>query len=89
VEGSVNVDCRLVRPVATPGLSSAKSVNKRPLMGKAAIRCVSTTLLISVRAGSITGVSKLTTTRSPAAAILMLISTVATCPTLSSRPVRV
>ena len=31
---SVNVVPRLVRLVATPGVSSAKSVNTRPLVGK-------------------------------------------------------
>ena len=34
VSNSVMVDCRLVRPVATPAVSKAKSVNWRPLMGR-------------------------------------------------------
>ncbi len=34
VSNSVMVDCKLVRPVATPAVRSAKSVNCRPLMGR-------------------------------------------------------
>jgi hypothetical protein len=29
--GSVNVDCKPILPVVTPGLNNAKSVNRRPL----------------------------------------------------------
>ena len=31
---SVMVDCRLVRPVVTPGVNRAKSVKSRPLIGR-------------------------------------------------------
>src|SRR5438477_603524 len=40
---SVFVDCKLVRPVATPGVNSTKSVNRRPLIGKDEIWRVSMT----------------------------------------------
>ncbi len=85
-EGSVNVDCRLIRPVVTPGLSSAKSVNKRPLMGRAWICCVSTTWLTSVRVGSMVGASVLTTTSWLAPATFSVTSMVATWATRSTIP---
>jgi hypothetical protein len=52
---SVMVDPTLVRPVVTPGVKRAKSVNSRPLIGRLAICLVSITLLSSVRVGSIGG----------------------------------
>ncbi|HMG35850.1 MAG TPA: hypothetical protein VKM94_18085 [Blastocatellia bacterium] len=43
ISNSVNVVPRLVRPVATPGVSRAKSVNSLPLTGSEAICFVSIT----------------------------------------------
>ena len=84
---SVMVDCRLVRPVATPGVSRAKSVKRRPLMGRESICLVSITWLTSVREGSITGASPVTTTCSPLVATLRTTSTVALWPTVRTKPV--
>ena len=84
---SVIVDCKLVRPVATPAVSRAKSVNSRPLIGRSSICFVSITWLISVLVGSIVGASVLTITSSPCASTFNVILTVAVCPTLSMVPV--
>src|SRR5215471_8157464 len=89
VSKSVKVVPRLVRLVATPGVSNAKSVNNRPLMGSDSICCVATTWLISVLVGSITGVSVVTTTFSFPEATFSVTSMVAVCPTVSSIPVSV
>jgi hypothetical protein len=87
--GSVKGDWALVWPTETFGLRRAKSVKRRPLTGRAAICSVFTTWLISVRVGSITGVSPVTTTVSSAWAILSVMSMVAFWATLRPMPVRV
>ena len=84
---SVIVDCKLVRPVATPGVNNAKSVKRRPLIGRESICLVSITWLISVFVGSMTGVSPVTTTSSPLVATFRMMSTVAVCPTVRIKPV--
>src|SRR5712691_2535497 len=84
---SVKVDCRLVRPVVTPGVSRTKSVNSRPLIGSDSIWLVLITWLTSVRVGSTGGVSVVTTTFSVPAATLTVTSIVATCPTVRTMPV--
>src|SRR5215467_12716086 len=89
VSKSVKVVPRLVRLVATPGVSNAKSVNNLPLIGKDSICCVATTWLISVLVGSITGVSVVTTTFSVPEATFSVTSRVAVCPTVNSIPVSV
>ena len=86
-EGSVNVDCRLVRPVVTPGVSRTKSVNSRPLIGSDSIWLVLITWLTSVRVGSTGGVSVVTITLSALDAIFTVTSIVATWPTVSTMPV--
>ena len=48
---------RLVRLVATPGVKSAKSVKRRPLMGRDWICCVPTTWLISATWSARSGLS--------------------------------
>src|SRR5207249_3499232 len=80
---SVMVDPTLVRPVVTPGVNRAKSVNRRPLMGKPCICWVSITLLISVRVGSIAGVCDVTSRTSRRPCTVSVTSSVAVCPTLS------
>ena len=80
---SVNVDCKLVRPMATPGVNRAKSVNRRPLIGKLWICWVSMTWLISVRVVSTGGTSVLTVTVSPTVATFSVMLTVAAWPTVS------
>ena len=80
---SVNVDCKLVRPMATPGVNRAKSVNRRPLIGKLWICCISMTWLISVRVVSTGGTSVLTVTVSPTVATFSVMLTVAAWPTVS------
>src|ERR1700730_10705392 len=57
ISSSVNVVPRLVRPVATPGVRRAKSVNSLPLTGRFWICCVLITLLISIRVVSTVGAS--------------------------------
>ncbi len=86
-EGSVNVDCRLILPVVTPGLSSAKSVNSRPEMGSDWICCVSITWLTSVRVGSMVGASVLTVTSCVVPATFRFTSIVATWATRNTMPV--
>ena len=83
---SVMVDPTLVRPEATPGVNRAKSVKRRPLIGKLSICLVSITLLISVRVGSIAGVSSVTSTVSRRPCTARVTSSVAVCPTLSGIP---
>jgi len=80
---SVMVDPTLVRPVVTPGVNRAKSVKRRPLIGKLCICPVSITLLISVRVGSIAGVCEVTSTTSRRPSTASVKSSVAVCPTLS------
>src|SRR5215831_16569659 len=89
VSKSVKVVPRLVRLVATPGVSNAKSVNNLPLMGRDSICCVATTWLISVLVGSMTRVSVVTTTLSVQEATFSVTSRVAVCPTVNSIPVSV
>src|SRR5712664_2895571 len=84
---SVKVDCRLVRPVVTPGVSRTKSVNSRPLIGSDSIWLVLITWLTSVRVGSTGGVSVVTVTFSAVEATFTVTSIVATCPTVSTMPV--
>ena len=84
---SVNVVPRLVLLVATPGVKSAKSVNRRVLVGRETICFSSITWLTSVRVGSITGASPVTTTVSPALTTCSVTLIVAVWPTFSAIPV--